>query len=240
MACQSKMASPQKTLRGTGFFHFGKPDLNAYEELERAMSVARSAAEIDDFLIVLPEAFNRGSSYDAVSDPRYGASVPQELYTLSGVFGVAFVAGLVVTGIGPAPGYSSAYFIDGTTSHLICHKVTRDDSDRNYVPCPLEDADINNPLCYYANASVGALICRDADDENVEKYRFRQHALLEAMRQSPIGVICIPAFLTRYETAGLVKGFGSNYVVLANANGLNWRPSAIFFKNALDPCFADA
>lgn len=197
------------TLQRLGFFRFVDEFLRPIEELAKAIEVERKnypEGDISTSLIVLPEAFNVGDGYVGgkceppyLSNRQLAASVICERLRkeLAGPLGVCFVVGVLekappthVPAPAGTPVRNSAYWVDATGAHLICHKMGNDNKCL-YEPCS-SNQDSHNPIeC--ANASIATLICMDATESD-PTIQNRRSALLNTLKKSPKQpIICVPA-----------------------------------------------
>jgi hypothetical protein len=185
-----------------GFFHFAE---NYHDPLDSLGSALLEHPDVRDILIVLPEAFNNGRSYDDQPRmrPRFSWSeTVDELSRLGEASGVAFVAGLL------APPLSSSYYVDRLGGRLVRHKMC-DDYVGHYVPCAT-GCDFNNPF-----EVVGGLICND-----IERHAQRMTAAL-GNRDGVRRVVCVPACMGEqwFGTGPLTAEYWlGSYVIVANSN----------------------
>jgi predicted amidohydrolase len=204
---------PLTIVERIGFFHFVEnfgepiPALRAAVEKERATHPRR---DISHSLIVLPEAFNFGHTYDSGEPTLPAHKILGGLRRLAGLRGLAFVAGILKSRS------NSAYWVDECGWKLMCHKVG-DDRKGIYEP-RIQDPDIRNPIpC--GGTYVGALICIDAteDDSNCTP---RRQVFLQRLtrRDGGIKIVCIPARFhqTIPKPLSLLPGVRNCWYVVAN------------------------
>lgn len=124
-----------------GFFHFVEHHSDPLGTLDAEI---RSAGDVADSLVVLPEAFNLGRPYGTEQEKPSAYerdSLVAELQERSRQQRIIFVAGL----LDPVPAgerpRSSAYLIDGEGCHPICHKCTSD-GKRHYRPEPARNGQL--------------------------------------------------------------------------------------------------
>jgi predicted amidohydrolase len=168
-------------LERVGYFHFVDSFENPIETLTEEISKAKARQEINNSLIVLPEAFNQG--HYSSGDPKISACKTRaELRRLAALHKLTFVAGILDGRC------NTACWIDAAGSQLMCHKMGNDGTDL-YDPC-IENCEKENPLdC--TNARLGALICMDAIAPTLERHR---KALFQKVRASTsTRIICVPA-----------------------------------------------
>jgi hypothetical protein len=130
------------TIEKIGFFHFVNGFETPIDELCRAIEAERDNhpdRDIDNSLIVLPEAFNLGHDYNPSRDPELPASlIIDDLSRLAGAqLPVAFVVGILEGRC------NSAYWVDSSGGYLMCRKMGDDRKDL-YDPCT--DPEVLNPI----------------------------------------------------------------------------------------------
>src|SRR5690348_11956483 len=100
--------------------------------LERAIDDFKAkGTNLDNALIVVPEAFNIKKEYFGKERPNVDVIVLKELAKTSEDCCCAFVAGLIIADTpGIDPPYSSAYLIDGKeTCQPLCRKALADNTE---------------------------------------------------------------------------------------------------------------
>lgn len=216
-----------------GFFHFGSHHDSPIPELKEALSRKRN--ELPDSLIVLPEGFNIGKPYKCRGKCDTNAGIISNLHTLASVFGVSFVAGLIVDeGSGSTPPYNSAYLINSYYHEPICHKMFGDGwhkggsmNEENYSRCT-NGFDLHNPS-RYDGVSIAALVCADAspDPSRAPREFLRRETVLSllAKASTPWKILCIPACVSQHFSRGAMGGVidlswhqQSMVIVLANSD----------------------
>jgi len=151
--------------------------------------------DIDNSLIVLPEAFNNGEIYcdQPCRQPLIRADdILRCLASIARERDLIFVAGLL------DPPNNSAYLIDNGRPRLMVHKQAH--------------CNIDNPI-EISDACIGALICSDARDN----YQMVTDKAGESIRAHK--VICIPASMSAgtFDSPSFpLSGYRNKYVVLAN------------------------
>jgi predicted amidohydrolase len=175
-----------KTIEMIGFLHCvdtGRPGPIAKLQEVIEKKVARERTNdpewrIANSLIVLPEAFNLGE-YCKESTPAPPQEFLAALQRLADRWQITFVAGVLDGRL------NSASIIDGRNAEVMSYK-TGDDLTGVYDPYT-GDADPCNPIDF-VNASVGTLICMDADDASRSHHQFFER-LKERHGHK---IVCIP------------------------------------------------
>ena len=181
-----------KPLARIGLFHFAT---NHRDPIGSLIDVLSNHNDIDNSLIVLPEAFNNGGDYSVQPCRQLLIGADDTLRCLAAIArerDLVFVAGLL------EPPNNSAYLIDNGRPRLMCHKQAH--------------CDIGNPI-EINDACIGALICSDARD-NHQRLTDKADKSTCAHR-----VICIPAAMssgTFDSPRFTLSGYRNKYVVLAN------------------------
>ncbi len=238
-------------IRKLGFFHFGelakaRPVRALIKALEEALQ-RNGPAYLDDALVVLPEAFNIRSLYNAMPPtPNYDPSIIDCLRVVAAEFTVQFVAGLVIEPRSGNRPFNSAYFIGLGTCELLSRKRCSDQMEGPsllYMRC--EDW---LPIVYRCDSetAVAALICSDArklcvDDKPHAGDNSAFHEALKAgfekinARQS---IICVPANLcgdSSYVKHNVAEVWPDRNIAVANSNGGN---PAVSIIRLIDGCTA--
>lgn len=205
-----------------GFFRFITGFDKPIEALTGALN-ERNADEITGGLIVLPEAFNIGRYYHDSGTCDYDARVLNELQARASQWGVAFVAGLVISDGSKVTPYSSAYLIHGSGHTLMSRKIICD-SPQLFRSCK-EGFDIHNPVTHQG-VTIGALICVDAEPCNSDIAPIRKKRIQGASPQ----ILCVPACMASfYNSEGMAGDWPEQYFVLANSHRAGCR-SVIAYK----------
>jgi hypothetical protein len=206
-----------------GYFHFGGVNRESIPELRSALMNIETekgdkGREIAGSLIVIPEGFNIRKTYiDTATMAYIEPGVFSDLRMLAAQFKVTFVAALITRldwASGQPKPYNSAYLITSTDEPKIICRKHEDDGWENYSRC-FDEYDVENPISH-DEFQIGAFICRDADEEGVNRTR---HEMVSASVVDPSkAVMCLPACGTRHSAPSMVKGWGCKYVVYANSN----------------------
>jgi len=175
---------------GIGFFHLAHGHDDPLSALNTELA---QNPQLNDALLVLPEAFNLGRPYAEHGVPAiHREAILSALSGIHSAYKISFVVGLIEPDGKP---FSSAYFVADGEPLLICHKATRDGAD--YDAC--SDPDKSNPVIL-PDAAIVTAICNDlscaARCENLAK------AALEAKKS--LTVFCIPAAM--YKEGGWFGG----------------------------------
>jgi predicted amidohydrolase len=216
-------------IKRVGYFHFGSDHTRPIVSLEATLDRKRS--EVTDAVIVLPEAFNICKDYYADVPCNYDPTVLLQLQRLSGIFGVSFVAGLIIQiPNGPYPPYSRAYLIDATGAGLMCHKHCpdntgqRDGHPHNYTPCD-DGCDPHN-VVIYRGVCLTAVICMDARIGNeCREFNKRRYehlwSRMVGVSEGVARIVCIPACMSGTKETGdaIAKLWPDCYVLMSNSYG---------------------
>lgn len=183
-----------------GFFHFRDKFDDPLGELESALD-KHSPDELNEALIVLPEAFNLIGAYhqaplDQAMDyeefrtrlrrlcspaPLSNGEVPSKTSALRKI---TFIVGI----LDKATRRNSAYCVSEEKDVLLCHKMGPD-APRYFDPHPVRGADNENP-----HDGVAALICLDAMDTpevDWEENRIRRERRSRVLSRDP-WLVCSP------------------------------------------------
>lgn len=182
--------------------------------ITRLTSALNGDIDVSGSLLVLPEAFNIGTSYSCCYTIQKDPRILCELQRLCCSFNISIVAGLIISGPadqGVYP-YSSAYLINAHGATLLSHKMNSD-SQGPYTACP-NGCDGHN-ASIYRNIALCSLICMDA----FVCYGRERHDQLEkkllAAQNVQYRIVCVPC------NSAKPKAFWelpNSYRVVANAD----------------------
>jgi len=196
-------------IKRVGFFHFGG-NIKSDPVGSLQHEIGKFAEnELENSLIVLPEAFNAyGGLYQANPDLDPGAV--SRLQALANGHKIVFVVGLIERIKGP----NSAYLIDSNSAPVLLSRKQSAGWDCLYTACA--DAETAAVLC--GDVAISALVCDDANYA-VRNQEWRQRILrtiehLNAERS----VLCIPAYMTNTDSVAVAR-LWSNSVTVVLANG---------------------
>lgn len=217
-------------LRRTGFFHFDIADQSdPIRSLAQGLETAAKADDLNDCLIVVPEAFNIRNGYwspDRVRDPKIAEALPG----LANDFKVALVAGLVDEGNGGGPGYSTAYLIDRDCRVALTHKM-QDDRSGNYKPC----TENLGQTVFHRGICIAALLCMDAAEwspaNEQRKAVFAQTDALRLKHAAVPAVLSVPACMQTYGSREVAMDWPT-YLTVVVANASRSQPSVIRLAGA--------
>lgn len=209
------MSNPARigVLKNIGFFRFVADFPRQIEALAKAIKEERERhPEIDirNSLIVLPEAFNIGRSYDTPACPLPAGGILERLRReLAEPLNIAFVVGILDGRT------SSAHWVDAAESVPLCHKMG-DDLKKLYDPCT-KNQDPCNPIGR-GEARIAALICMDATDGE-SCIQDRRERLSKRLREGEgTKIICVPARFTvnKPDPFGLLPDIPDYWYVVAD------------------------
>ncbi len=218
------VAIERPPLRTGAVFHFGKRNEGAdpIDSLKHCLQEVSLPGELDESLVILPEAFNVRGDYWVPAQRRYDAGILRSLKRLSAEFGVALVAGLI-EGRRPEHSYSAAYLIDGDFLRILSRKII-DDGSGLYKPA-LAGSDV---VLSHRGINVAALICVDGLAFNSGCPNVRQSNIIQRMRACEQGtaVLCLPAHSLEYYTTGVATSWPVDVTVMIS-NSSPRQPSVI-------------
>ena len=203
------MLMQQPDFSRVGFSHFGTGHTNPIPMLKDAIKDFKSTGgNIENALIVLPEAFNIGGTYYAPEPPNVDLSILGELSRLSTDSKCAFVAGLIIADTPDIfPPHSSAYLIDRCFQKRITRKEAQDDAEvgrvagrgwsAKYTSCPSHES---TPI-QHRGLAIATLIRNDAQSGTLgpdEVYISRCDRVTSALRGfgCQYKVMCVPAHMS--------------------------------------------
>lgn len=171
--------------------------------------------ELQGSLLVLPEAFNIGTSYSCRDPIQQDPQIRFDLQALCIDFDICIVAGLIIsdpTDNGDRP-YSSSWLIDAHSTAPLCHKKLSD-TQGPYRTC-IDGCDGHNGIAYL-NIALCSLICMDAYKGEHERCRHEQlKKKMDAVTNSQCRVICVPAYIET--TPPRFWGIPNSYRIVANS-----------------------
>lgn len=200
-----------KEITKVGFYNPHKPG-DPMPSLTGALRAKRE--EVKDSLLVLPEAFNIGTSYSRQSKIQQDPRILSELQDLCTCFNICIVAGLIISSPTNPAGecYNSSYLVDSAGAGLFCHKMLSDNQGP-YATC-LDGCDGHNAI-QYRNIAICSLVCMDG----YECYKSERHNALERkmvdLRNAQYRILCIPAYIETMPPE--FWGIPNSYRVVANA-----------------------
>ena len=202
MSSHQELPPTVENFKGIGVFHFGE-----YEKREPIKSLLsaldRCSSAFTDFLIVLPESFNRPGGY--WSEVRPDPSIKCKLIELYQERKVAFVVGLIEDREA-GPRCNVAYLLDGAPNG-------KRDFELTWKFCELESMGTRSPhFCStpvdHRGFAIAALICNDFIDCPVECINPRKEELAHGRKKlladlsripSTRKVVCVPACSSHWE-----------------------------------------